>query len=62
MLTIKNEDLSTAEKERMDERAAILEFEAGWPRVIAESEARRCLAHEYWVRDQGAGTGWISPP
>jgi len=62
LLTINNKDLSTAETERMDERAAILEFDAGWPRVIAESEARRSLAHERWICDQGGGNGWMSPP
>ncbi|MCW8844641.1 MAG: hypothetical protein OQK99_02285 [Gammaproteobacteria bacterium] len=46
----------------MDERAAILEFDAGWPRVIAESEARRSLAHERWIREQGGETGWMTPP
>lgn len=62
MLMINHQNISSAEKERMDERAAILEFDAGWPRVIAESEARRSLAHERWISDQGAGTGWMSPP
>ena len=62
MLTINTQDLSTAETECMDERAAILEFDAGWPRVIAEAEARRSLAHAYWIRNQDGGTGWMSPP
>lgn len=62
MPTISHKDLSTDDTEHMDERAAILEFEAGWPRVIAESEARRWLAHKYWIRNQGGGTGWMSPP
>jgi hypothetical protein len=59
---INHKNLSSAEKERMDERAAILEFDAGWPRVIAESEARRSLAHERWIREQGGETGWMTPP
>jgi hypothetical protein len=37
-------DLSEAERELFDERAAILEYVAGWPRPIAESDAFRAPA------------------
>ena len=35
--------LTTAEREDFEERAAIVEYLAGWPRPIAEAEARRAL-------------------
>lgn len=53
---------SPAEQERLEERAAILEYEAGWPRVIAESEARRALAHDRWQSQAAPPSGWIQPP
>jgi hypothetical protein len=62
MLPMLIRDLSPAERERLDERAAILEFDAGWPRVIAESEAGRCLAHARWEHHQQQSTGWMLPP
>jgi hypothetical protein len=45
----------------MDERAAILEFEAGWPRAIAESEARRWAAQQRWIQGVREMTGWVMP-
>ena len=41
--------LTTAEKECFEERAAIVEYLAGWPRPIAEAEARRTLGEHRWV-------------
>ena len=37
-------------REAFEERAAIPEHEAGWPRVIAEREARRYVTHLRWLR------------
>ncbi len=62
MPPLKNKDLSINEREQLDERAAILEFDAGWPRVIAESEAGRAIAQQRWLRDQDGHGGWILPP
>ncbi len=36
------------ERELFEERAAIAEFEAGWPRPIAEAEARRAVGVKRW--------------
>ncbi|MEJ2523488.1 MAG: hypothetical protein P8080_11550 [Gammaproteobacteria bacterium] len=44
-----------------EERAAILEHEAGWPRAIAESEARRLVTHLRWLRGERRPQ-WIEPP
>ena len=48
-------------KELFEERAAILEFEAGWPRAIAESEARRMVTRLAWLAGQRRAA-WIEPP
>ena len=47
--------------EVFEERAAILEFEAGWPRAIAESEARRMVTRLAWLAGQRRAA-WIEPP
>lgn len=47
--------------EQLAERAAILEFDAGWPRAIAESEARRWAAQRQWMQEACAATGWMVP-
>ena len=44
MARITNSD----EKEYFEERAAIGEFDGGWPRPIAEAEAQRALDHHRW--------------
>lgn len=62
MHPLNNKDLSIGEREHLDERAAILEFDAGWPRVIAESEARRAIARQRWLQNQSGNSGWILPP
>jgi hypothetical protein len=62
MLPMQRTDLSASEREHLDERAAILEYDAGWPRVIAESEAGRSVAYERWQGGQHNGTGWMLPP
>ncbi len=62
MHPLKNKDLSINEREQLDERAAILEFDAGWPRVIAECEAGRAIARQRWLRGQDGHGGWILPP
>jgi len=36
------------EREQFEERAAIVEFEGGWPRAIAEAEAKRILGRCRW--------------
>ena len=41
------------EREAWEERAAIVEYEAGWP--IAESEAHRAIAEARWHREDGRG-------
>jgi hypothetical protein len=41
--------LTAAEREQFEERAAIVEFLAGWPRPIAEAEARRILGERRWL-------------
>lgn len=48
-------------KEIYEERAAILEHEAGWPRAVAESEARRLVTHLRWLRGERQAQ-WIEPP
>ena len=35
----------------LEERSAILEFDPGWPRPIAESEAMRQVCRLLWERD-----------
>jgi hypothetical protein len=62
MYPLNIKDLSINEREHLDERAAILEFDAGWPRVIAESEAGRAIARQRWLQDQAGNAGWIIPP
>ena len=47
--------------EMFEERAAILEYEAGWPRAIAESEARRFVTRLAWMRGERRAA-WIRPP
>ena len=47
--------------ELFEERAAILEFEAGWPRAIAESEARRFVTRQAWLEGERRAA-WIDPP
>jgi hypothetical protein len=62
MHPLNSKDLTINEREHLDERAAILEFDAGWPRVIAESEAGRAIARQRWLQDQAGTNGWILPP
>lgn len=62
MHPLNSKDLSINEREHLDERAAILEFDAGWPRVIAESEASRAIARQRWLQDQSGNSGWMLPP
>ncbi len=38
------------EQEWFEERAAIAEFDCGWPRPIAEAEARRMIGARRWVQ------------
>lgn len=45
-------DLSEAERELFDEPAAILEYMAGWPRPIAESDAIRQVLYRRWLRGE----------
>ena len=40
--------LTAAEEEHFEERAAIVEHLAGWPRPMAEAEARRALGERRW--------------
>jgi len=40
--------MTETETERFEERAAIVEFEAGWPRPVAEAEARRIIGAWRW--------------
>ena len=47
--------------ELFEERAAILEYEAGWPRAVAESEARRAVTRLAWLAGERK-SGWIEPP
>ena len=47
--------------ELFEERAAILEYEAGWPRAVAESEARRMVTRLAWLAGERQ-PGWIEPP
>jgi hypothetical protein len=42
--------LSGADRELFEERAAVLEYDAGWPRPIAESEATRHVCRSLWER------------
>jgi hypothetical protein len=37
------------EHEAFEERAAIVEFDGGWPRPIAEAEARRMIGMQRWL-------------
>jgi len=43
-------DLSDADRKLFEERAAILEYDADWPRPIAESEATRHVCRLLWER------------
>lgn len=61
MLTDTGGENDEAQIEHLAERAAILEFEAGWPRAIAESEARRWAAQRRWTQGARAATGWVMP-
>lgn len=61
MLCRTDDATDQAQREHMDERAAILEFEAGWPRAIAESEARRWAAQQRWIQGVREMTGWVMP-
>jgi hypothetical protein len=38
------------EHEAFEERAAIVEFDGGWPRPIAEAEARRMIGMQRWLQ------------
>ncbi len=40
--------LTAAEQEHFEERAAIVEYLTGWPRPMAEAEARRALGERRW--------------
>ncbi len=52
-------EVTEDECENFEERAAIVEYEAGWPRPIAESEALRSIAQARWERE--GSRGWMSP-
>ena len=54
-------EISESLAELYEERAAILEYEAGWPRAIAESEARRRVTRLAWLAGE-CRPGWIQPP
>jgi len=45
--------MTEIEKENFEERAAIVEFDAGWPRPIAEAEARRLIGATRWAKAHG---------
>jgi hypothetical protein len=47
------------ERENFEERAAIVEYEADWPRPIAESEALRSMTQARWKRK--GSRGWMCP-
>jgi len=48
--------MTETETERFEERAAIVEFEAGWPRPVAEAEARRIIGAWRWFSALSAST------
>jgi len=56
------QDYSEAEQEHFEERAAIAEYLAGYPRAIAESEASRAVGHARWINGARGSPGWIEPP
>ena len=45
--------MTELERETFEERAAIVEFDAGWPRPIAEAEARRLIGASRWAKARG---------
>jgi len=45
------------ERELFEERAAIVEFDSGWPRPIAEAEARRAVGARRWIEGGHAARG-----
>jgi hypothetical protein len=47
-------------RELFEERAAILEYDAGWPRPIAESEAFRHIVHLRWRRGEFQIATWLT--
>lgn len=51
-------ELSEAERELFDERAAVLEYEAVGPRPIAESDAIREVVHRRWLRREFRLGSW----
>jgi len=54
--------LNNDELEFFEERAAIGEFDGGWPRPVAESEARRALDHRRWKAGITNVNGWLEAP
>ena len=54
-------DMTDGEREDFEERAAIVEFEHGWPRPIAEAEAQRAVMRARWLSTRYR-VGWIQPP
>lgn len=55
------EQMTAAELENFEERAAIVEFDHGWPRPVAEAEARRSVMQARWFSARKR-SGWIEPP
>ena len=55
--------MTETEREWFEERAAIAEFDAGWPRPIAEAEARRIIgASRSRTRISGLISGHLITP
>ncbi len=54
--------LNHDESEFFEERAAIGEFDGGWPRPIAESEARRALDYRRWETGMNSVNRWLEAP
>ncbi len=52
---------SEEEREFLEERAAIGEYEGGWPRPIAEAEALRALEHRRWLAGDVGVRHWLDP-
>jgi len=55
-------DYTEAEQEHFEERAAIAEYLAEFPRVIAESEATRAVGYARWLKGELASAKWMQPP
>lgn len=53
--------MSDDEREMFEERAAIVEFDSGWPRPIAEAEARRMVGARRWLHLANRDAGTVFP-